>query len=154
MTHELEYVDIESYWDLICYYLEEGSDIRKQLHEDFSRYVTQRWGDTVTFESHQLPRDLETCLGLFTDDPPAFWDLVKHGACHWLVNYQLMLAQAIMPQYEWCILTSDKHSTVWNKENLIWDANFLALGQDAQKAFDLANDEVLPNGKHLDSSSF
>ena len=39
---------------------------------------------------------------------------MKHAACHWLVNFALELAQLVEPDRKWRIITSDKHSTVWD----------------------------------------
>ncbi len=40
--------------------------------------------------------------------PPKYWDYVKHGACHWLVNFNLELANLAKPKRIWRILMSDK----------------------------------------------
>jgi hypothetical protein len=74
---------------------------------------------------------------------------VKHAACHWLVNFNLRLAQLVEPQRPWRILTSDEHSTVWDGDSTLFDFNFLALCIDPESCFSLANEEELPVGKQL-----
>ena len=151
-TEPLEYVDLKKHWNKIEALLAPGSPINDRMRHDFSLYVEGRWGEHgISFDDYEWPNDLESFSwqGSTVGRPPRFWKLVKHGACHWLVNYQLMLARAIMPKHDWRILTSDDHSTVWNMKGLLWDANFLALKKTPQEAFDLANYEVMQAGEML-----
>jgi hypothetical protein len=62
--------------------------------------------DEVTGESYQ------------TGEAPEFWEYVCFGACHWLVNFNLRLAQLVEPKKQWRILTSRHHSTVWDGDRL------------------------------------
>ena len=147
----MQYVDIKKHWNAIEALMVPGSPINQLMRDDFSKYVDGRWGGNVSFDDYEFPNDLETAdwqCGR-VGRKPRYWRLVKHGACHWLVNYQLMLARAIMPQFDWRILTSDNHSTVWNQKSLLWDANFMALDIAPQKAFELANNELLTRGELL-----
>jgi len=69
---------------------------------------------------------------------PAYWDFVCHGACHWVVNLHLYVAQQAEPHRPWRIVSSDKHSTVWDGDETLWDGNFLALGISPEEAWNLA----------------
>ena len=152
-TEPLEYVDLKKHWNKIERLLAPGTAINDRMRHDFGLYVEGRWGEHgISFDDYDWPSELESFSwqDSVVGRPPRFWKLVKHGACHWLVNYQLMLAEAIMPEYDWCILTSDDHSTVWNLHGLLWDANFLALKISPQEAFDRANGGLLPLGEMLE----
>jgi hypothetical protein len=78
---------------------------------------------------------------------PAFWDYVVHSACHWTCNLHLWVAAHARPKQPWRIVTSQKHSTVWDGENTLWDGNFLALGVTAEEAWSLAAEQ--PDSEHL-----
>lgn len=84
---------------------------------------------------------------------PAYFDFVCHSACHWLVDMCLFVAKAAHPEVPWRIVSSNKHSTVWNgdKENpVLFDANFLALDVAPKVAWQLAiKGRVLKPGKVL-----
>jgi hypothetical protein len=57
-----------------------------------------------------------------------------------------MLAEPTRP---WRILSSHRHSTVWDGENTLFDINFLGLGVSATECFKLASlgGEELPPGR-------
>jgi hypothetical protein len=59
---------------------------------------------------------------------PGYWQYVCAGACHWLCSVNLFVAERAEPKRPWRIVTSDKHSTVWDGDQTLWDLNFLALG--------------------------
>jgi hypothetical protein len=67
---------------------------------------------------------------------PRYWRYVKHGACHWLANFVLRLACLAEPKRAWRIVTSDKHSTVWDGARTLFEFNFQALGIDAQECWE------------------
>lgn len=71
-------------------------------------------------------------------DVPDFWEYVCWGACHWLVNFNLRLAQLVEPRRPWRILTSRRHSTVWDGDKLLFEFNFQALGIPPAECFELA----------------
>ena len=41
---------------------------------------------------------------------PAFWDYSVHSACHWVVNFNLRLAELVEPRRPWRIVTAQKTS--------------------------------------------
>lgn len=119
------------------------------LVRDFNRYTMGRWG--IPFTHGELPCHHETCLWQPTLPPdPPFWDYVKHAACHWLVNFALRLATLVEPKQAWRIVTSHRHSTVWDGQKTLFDLNFLALGIDASECWQMATDKgkVLRPGKY------
>lgn len=73
---------------------------------------------------------------------PAFWDYVCHSACHWVADMCLYVAQTAYPKVPWRVVSSQKHSTVWNgdmEHPVLFDTNFLALGVSAPDALRLAS---------------
>jgi hypothetical protein len=69
------------------------------------------------------------------------------------VNFNMTLAQLVVPDRPWCILTSDRHSTCYDGKDTLFDFNFCALGIPAEEAYELAtegpNAEQLAPGKLL-----
>jgi len=126
-------------------------ELNKILVIDFNRYTFGRWKQK--FKSGQFPREFESCdwdIG-HKGRQPEYWKYVKHGACHWVVNFNLELAKLVEPKRNWRIVTSQEHSTVWDGENTLFDMNFCALGIDPKEAFEIASKEnkCLPIGKRL-----
>lgn len=121
-------------------------DIQEVMVRDFDKFTYGRW--EKPFKHGELPGEWETCDWQFERKgrPPEFWMYVKHSACHWLVNFNLMLAMKVEPKRKWRILTSQKHSTVWDGENTLFDFNFLALQVDPDEAFEMANRKQLKEG--------
>jgi len=122
------------------------------LVRDFHKYTWGRW--RKKFEPGRYPREFESCDWWLSRKGrrPRYWRYVKHAACHWLVNHNLVLAQAVRPAKPWRVLTSDKHSTVFDGDAMLFDLNFFALGVPAREAYTLATAadyEELPTGAHL-----
>jgi hypothetical protein len=122
------------------------------LVRDFNRYTYGTW--RRHFRPGDLPHQFENGdWWLDHRGPmPRFWQYVKSGACHALVNFNLKLAQLVEPVRPWRIVTSDKHSTVWDGATTLWDLNFLALGVAPQECLELASSRAaggrqLPVGK-------
>jgi hypothetical protein len=61
---------------------------------------------------------------------PGYFRFVCAGACHWLCSLNLLVAVKAEPSRPWRIVTSQKHSTVWDGDTTLWDLNFAALGID------------------------
>ena len=136
-----KYYDPVKHWRKIKPHLSDPI-VMNQLYEDFSKYVEGRFGRFGhIFKRGEWPLDYESVdwqLDRGPGRPPAFHKLVKHGACHWLVNTNLLLAQRAEPKLNWSIITSEKHSTVHADPYTLFDLNFTALGIDPDEAFDLA----------------
>lgn len=119
------------------------------LVRDFNKYTTGI--SKRQFARGQYPYQFESCdWNIFHRGPhPRYWRYVKHAACHWLVNFNLRLAQLVEPDRPWRIVTSEKHSTVWDGSRTIFEFNFLAFGTPADECFALANGLHLLVGKQL-----
>ena len=81
---------------------------------------------------------------------PKYWEWVCHGACHWVNNVALLIAKSSLPESNWRIVQSDKHTTVWDGKDTLFDINFLALGVSPEDTWELAanqpDSERLPIG--------
>ena len=128
--HEIKsmkfYPVVKNWTRKICQHLE-NPDLQKVLVSDFNKYTTGRWGER--FRLGQYPDQFESCDWRWSvrGKHPRYFQYVKHGACHWLVNFNLTLAQLVEPKKEWRIVTSRIHSTVWDGEHTLFDLNGLAL---------------------------
>jgi hypothetical protein len=145
----VRYYDPMKNWSRIKPHLKAAEPV---LVRDFNRYTWGRW--RKEFVAGMVPHDFESC-GWWLDHrgrKPAFWQYAKHGACHWLVNHNLELARSTLPQYEWRIITSDEHSTVYNGNGLLFDLNSCALEIPATECYLMAseNGDILPIGAHLE----
>ncbi len=82
---------------------------------------------------------------------PAYTNFCCSGACHWLVDLNLYVVKMAWPSLPWRIVVSDKHSTVWDSYNLIFDPTFLALGIPPDECWEAAvlgpNTEFLEIGE-------
>jgi len=148
MTTKFRYYDPVRNWNRIQPHLKRVEPI---LVRDFNRFTYGRWRQR--FEAGMVPRQFESCdwdVG-HRGRQPRYWQYVKHSACHWLVNHNLELAQLVVPDAEWRILTSDLHSTVYDGHGLLFDFNFCALGITPQEAYRMAREggEILKPGEHL-----
>jgi len=98
----------------------DNPELQAILASDFNKYTVGRWGKR--FRPGQLPGDFESCdwiLGV-RGRHPKYFDYVKHGACHWLVNFNHNLAKLVEPNRTWRIITSDEHSTVWDNDSTLF----------------------------------
>lgn len=142
----MQYYDLKKNWQKVKRRL--GNEkVIKTLVRDFNKFTYGKW--RKEFKAGMLPRDFESCDWdwEYKGRRPHYWQYVKHSACHWLVNFNLEVAKLAVPAEPWRIITSDKHSTVWNGLDLLFDFNFLALGVEPDRCFELANKKELPIGK-------
>ncbi len=124
-------------------------EFRAVLERDFNKYTFGRWGER--FRPGQFPADFEGSDWMCErrGRPPAYWQFVKHGACHWLVNAYLKLAELSEPKRMWRILTAPTHNTVWDGGLTLFDMNLCAFQVPPQEAFALACGRELKPGKQL-----
>jgi hypothetical protein len=147
----MKYYNAKRYWSKLRPHYE-SSEVQARLLEDFSKYVKGRTGRT--FLLGQTPHEGES-VDWWCDHRgriPGFWNYVRHGACYWLVNPGLMVAQRALPKRTWRIVGSDHHSTVWDGAETLFDLNFLAFGICPDEAFNLATKgefKVLEPGEFL-----
>lgn len=129
------------------------SAVEPVLVHDFNRFTWGTW--RRKFEAGMYPDQFESCDWRIDRRGrwPRYWKYVKHAACHWLVNHNLELAQAVQPDFEWRILTSVRHSTVYNGHGMLFDLNFCALQISPRDAYRLARNggrgKILKPGQHL-----
>jgi hypothetical protein len=144
----MQYYPIVKKWAKIKPHIS-NETVQEILVRDFNKYTFGRWGQP--FERGMYPRYFESCdWDVFKKGRrPEFWNYVKHAACHWLVNFNLELAKLVEPQRKWRILTSEKHSTVWDGEQTLFDFNFTALAVDPDEAFEMANKKQLKPGQRM-----
>jgi hypothetical protein len=109
-----------------------------------------RW--KIKFKKGMPPTDFELCdwQDHYKGPRSEYWQYTKHSACHWLVNFNLCVALRALPYKQWRILTSQKHSTVWDGKGLLFDFNLQAMGVPAEASFALANEEELRPGQQLE----
>lgn len=143
----MKYYDIQGNWRKIKKHLN-NKKLIAILVRDMNRYTWGRW--RKKFTNGDVPQKFDSTDWLCCREKrgrlPAYYDYSCHLACHWLVNFNLRLAQLLMPDEEWRIVTSVEHSTVWNGKDLLFDFNFLAFGIGPDQCFKDANDEILEPG--------
>jgi hypothetical protein len=145
----MRYYDLQRHWTRRIEPHLSNSKLNAVLVRDFNKYTFGRWGKR--FEPGQFPRDFESCDWSWEHQgrEPRFWRYVKHSACHWLVNFNLCMAQLAEQRWPWRIVTSEDHSTVWDGSQTLFDMNFLAFGVAPDECFNLANERHLRPGREL-----
>lgn len=137
----MRYYDIGRHWTKHIAPHLSNPVVQARLIEDFNKFTFGRWGQDFT--AGMTPHQFETCdWWIFHHGPmPRYWQYVKHSACHWLVNFNLVLAQFAVPDATWRIVTSDKHSTTWDGKDRLFDLNFLALDIAPDECFAVASQQ-------------
>jgi hypothetical protein len=127
-------------------------EVQRVLVEDFNKFTFGRW--EKRFLPGMTPYEFESCDWWLNHRGPMphYWHYVKHAACHWLANFNLRLAMLTMPQREWRIVTSEKHSTSWDGAEMLFDFNFCALGIVPDDAFKTAATKgiIMPPGQYIE----
>ena len=148
ISTRMKYYDLKKNWHRVKPHLadEKLNDI---LVRDFNKFTFGRWGRKFTYGD--LPCEFESCDWdiYHRGRRPAFWQYVKHSACHWLVNFNLRLAMLVQPKKPWRIISSEDHSTVWDGDDTLFDFNFQAFGIDPNECFDCAFEDELRPAEHL-----
>jgi hypothetical protein len=142
----MKYYPVTKKWRKIKPFIE-TKEVQDILVDNFNKFTSGIQGRP--FKHGMIPADFEGCIwdcGKI-GRRPEYWNYVKHAACHWLVNFNLKLAMLVEPKRQWRIVSSQKHSTVWDGEETLFDFNFLALGIDPDEAFKLANKSQLKPGR-------
>ena len=105
MSKSMKYYDLKKNWHRVKPHLgdKQFNDI---LVRDFNKFTSGRWNKTFTYGD--LPYEFKSCDWDcdHRGRRPAFWQYVKHAACHWLVNSSLCLAMLVQPKKRWRIITS------------------------------------------------
>lgn len=142
----MKYYDIKKNWQKIKKHIH-NKEVQKILSKDFNKFI---WGSyRKRFEKGMVP-------GQFCDynwrcrqktKCPEYFDWLCLGACFWLVNFNLKLAQLTEPTLEWRILSGEDHSTVWDGKSTLFDLNCFAMRAPAKQTFKKANGKELPVGE-------
>lgn len=140
-------------------------ELKRLIYNEMESYACGRAADLgidyeySDFNLDVLPSHYDSCnwrwgIGSgIRGRKPAFWDYVCHSACYWTAQINLAVAMKTEPRHEWRLVSSDKHTTVWDGETTLFDGNFLALGVPANEAWELAAEQddsaILPVGKFV-----
>ena len=149
----IHYYDIQKNWRKLKPWFDEGYIIEtahKEM-EDYSEGKAETYG--FPYRPKKLTKDWKVsdydgCDWRFSDPglgrpgrKPKYWDWVCHGACHWVNNVGMLVASFALPKYDWRIVQSDLHTTVWDGKDTLFDLNFLALGVSPEDAWELAAEQ-------------
>jgi hypothetical protein len=144
----LQYYDLKENWPKVKPHLANKA-LTTMLVRDFNKFTYGRWRER--FEHGRFPAEFESsdwqCF--HRGRRPAFWKYTCSGACHWLVNFALRLAMLVEPRKPWRIITSPRHSTVWDGANTVFEFNFQAFGIEAAECLSLARKEHLRPGEYI-----
>jgi hypothetical protein len=146
----VRYYDLSRNWTRRIVPHLQDKELNEILVRDFNKFTFGRW--RKKFKSGNYPEDFESCDWRLSHKgkEPRYWRYVKHAACHWIVNFTLRLAMLAEPNRKWRIISSDKHSTVWDGEHTLFDFNFQALGISPEECFQAASQgRLLKPGKYL-----
>jgi hypothetical protein len=132
--------------------LERGlDDYRQQLAQECREQGIFRscWEDEL--RQGALPCEFDVCDWRWQHrgPRPRFWRYVCSDLCHWLVDFNLRLASLIEPAAPWRILSSQRHSTVWDGDETLFDLNYLAFDVPPDECFEVANKRELPVRKYM-----
>lgn len=134
----MRYYDLKRHWTKRIVPHLGDAELNRVLVRDFNRFTSGRWGKP--FLAGMFPEEFESCdWRLYRPTPhPRYWRYVKHAACHWIVNFALRLATLTEPNRPWRIVSSIKHSTVWDGRHCLFDINFPPFDVPAAECWQLA----------------
>lgn len=108
-------------------------------HFDFDRYP--RLTHPLEGEQWLYPYQLNSLCWDWDLGPgrrPFFHQFVLPMSCHWTSAAQLMVARALFPQMDWCVVSSERHtSVICPSECLLFDLTYHALDVSALSALEL-----------------
>ena len=109
-------------------------------HFDFQRYsppCTPIEGERFLLPYQVVTMDWDWDWNLGPGRRPLYHRFVMPSLCHWRASADLMVARKLMPNYDWLVVTAEKHTAVMAPaEQLIWDPTYFALEVSAQSALD------------------
>jgi hypothetical protein len=139
----MKYYDLKKNWRKVRRHLAD-EELNEVLVRDFNKFTYGRWRKKFTLG--YFPSEFETAIGPLIIG--VFWKYTASYACHWLVNFSLRLATLVEPERPWRIVTSSKHSTIWDGANTIFEFNFQAFGIHATECFNAAIGKELRPGRY------
>jgi hypothetical protein len=145
---QVAYYDLRKSWRKVKRHLND-KELNAILVRDFNRFTYGGW--RKQFKEGMYPCEFDSCHWTWRHKgrQPGFWRYAAHHACHWLVNFALKLAMLVEPSKQWRIITSNKHSTVWDGDKTVFEFNFQAFGIAPQECFELAREHELAPGAEL-----
>lgn len=138
----MKYYDLKKRWRFIKPHLNNNKVI-KTLTTDVSDYFYMR-GYKHGLDKGEYPFLYESS-DWYLDKRgrlPEYINYSLTGACHYLVRFNLKLAKLVEPDRDWRIISSDRHSTVWDGEETIFEFNYYAYGVPAIVAFQRATENI------------
>ena len=128
-------------------------EIRREYHRSALGFeAVRRWeclertgfncyprpAETLEGESFLYPEQVDSCDWRWDRGPgrPAFYlRFTCHGSCHQRALGDLALARRLMPDFDWIVVSTEKHTAViCPEQKLIWDPSYFALEVSAQSA--------------------
>jgi len=134
----MKYYPIVKNWHKIRKHLN-NKELNNILNKDFNKFTYRRRKQKFPSQRGRYPGDFESCDWDIGRRLPEVAKYVKHSACHWLVNFNLKMAQLVKPNKNWRIVTSQEHLTVWGGQNTLFDFNFLIMEISPNESFRIAN---------------
>jgi hypothetical protein len=105
----MKYYDAQKHWRKVKQHIDHP-DVQRILVSDFNKYTFGRWKRVFKPGQSLAEFDAMDWRHSRKGPQPAFWRYVAWGVCHWLVNFNLKLAQRVEPRRKWRILHSRDHS--------------------------------------------
>jgi|SRR5882672_1488650 len=138
----MRYYDLVGNWYKVQPHLKDEA-VLKALQNGMDDLLS-RWGKK--FDTIKVPRDYEWANWDWEfDEVHEYWDYTLFNACFWLVDFNYELAKLVEPDESWQIIRSDKHATVWNGKDLLFEFNLMAFGWTADACYELSC-EKYPKG--------
>ena len=122
-------------------------DIRRVFHEVTRTYEAIRrweileWDGFSSYpklikplegEEYLLPVQMDTMdwrWDLGPGRPALYLDYCLSQSCHWRAKADLAVAQRLLPEYDWIVVSAERHTMVCCPEaQLIWDPHLLRYG--------------------------
>ena len=104
-------------------------------HFDFDHYPEPRRpleGERFLYPWQVVTLDWDWNLG--PGRRPNYHRFVMLSLCHWRAKLDLASAQLLRPDFDWCVVTADRHTVVIAPtEHLIWDMSYFAMRVTAQE---------------------
>ena len=87
-------------------------------------------------EEYLLPIQMDTMdwrWDLGPGRPALYLDYCLSQSCHWRTKADLAVVQRLLPQYDWIVVSTERHTMVCCPEaQLIWDPTYFAMEVSAQ----------------------
>ncbi len=144
---QLIYYPIQKRWKKLgpIFRSEEMTELAHSVMEIYAQHRARTYGfqhKPKEFSSSITPSDYDGCDWRLNTGrhgrQPDFWKYVCHGACHWTGPINIMAAMKAEPKKSWKLITSDRHTTVWDGEHTLFDPSYLAMRIPVADAWEYA----------------